>query len=140
MYKKHNADKARQRRHLRVRKRLAGTTARPRLSVYRSAKGIYAQLIDDSTGQTLLAVSTLSKDFASRSKGTTKLKGDEVADAIKGLTTNSGVVKAWLVGQAIAEAAKAKGITHIVFDRGGYLYHGRVAAVAEGARAGGLEF
>jgi large subunit ribosomal protein L18 len=107
----------RYRRHLRVRKRVAGTTERPRLVVYRSLKHIYAQLVDDDTSRTLLTVS----DLATKSEGK---KGE----------------KALAVGKALAARAKEAGITRVVFDRAGYRYHGRVKAVAEGAREGGLEF
>jgi large subunit ribosomal protein L18 len=108
-------EQARQRRHARVRAKVAGTDARPRLAVYRSNRTTYAQVIDDAQGHTLLAAD---------SRGTS---GDKKAAA-----------KA--VGKAIAERAKAAGIEEVVFDRGGYLYHGRVAALAEGAREGGLTF
>jgi large subunit ribosomal protein L18 len=105
----------RQRRHLRVRKKVAGTSARPRLVVYRSLKHIYAQLVDDQGQRTLMTVS----DQALQGKKSDKSVG---------------------VGKMIAEKAKAAGITSVVFDRAGYRYHGRVKAVADGAREGGLEF
>ena len=108
----------RQRRHRSLRKRLRGTAERPRLNVFRSAAHIYVQLIDDDRGHTLVAAS-------SREASTS---GGKKSD------------KARTVGQLVAERAKAQGITRVVFDRGGYLYHGRVKAVADGARAGGLEF
>lgn len=111
---------ARFRRHLRVRQKVTGTSARPRLVVYRSLKHTYAQLVDDVRGVTLVGVSDLSKDV--------QPDGDGKVGAARG------------VGKLIAERAKAQGITGVVFDRGGYPYHGRVQAVAEGARAGGLEF
>lgn len=111
-----------QRRHRRIRKRISGTAERPRLSVYRSLQHIYAQIIDDTKGHTLVAASTLDP----------ALRGD-LAEATK---TDA----AKRVGQLVAERAKALGITRVVFDRGGNLYHGRVAAVAEGAREAGLEF
>jgi large subunit ribosomal protein L18 len=104
----------------RIRKVVSGTTSSPRLSVYRSNADIYAQIIDDSTGKTLLAASSRDKDLSS-SKG-----------------TKSEISK--LVGKHVAEKAKEKGIEVVVFDRGGYLYHGRVKALAEGAREGGLKF
>jgi large subunit ribosomal protein L18 len=104
------------RRHLRVRRRITGTAERPRLVVFRSLKHIYAQLVDDVAGRTLLTVSSAS-----------------VGDGKK---TERSVQ----VGKAVAEQAKAAGITRVVFDRAGYKYHGRVKAVAEGAREGGLEF
>jgi len=107
------------RRHRRVRKKVLGTAARPRLAVFRSNKHIYAQVIDDLTGRTLASASTMEADRRGGSTGT--------VDAAK------------QVGQALAERVKAAGITAVVFDRGGFKYHGRVAAVAEGARAAGLE-
>mgnify|MGYP003581523162 CR=1 FL=1 len=103
-----------------IRKKLRGTAERPRLSVYRSNKDIYVQLIDDVTGVTLAAASSFTKE----------------APADKA----NKVDRARLVGQAIAEKAKASGITTVVFDRGGYLYHGRVKSLAEGAREAGLQF
>lgn len=106
----------RQRRHLRVRKRVIGSTERPRLVVYRSHKHIYAQIVDDSTGRTLMTISD--------------------AGSPEGKKTERSVD----VGKRIAERAKAAGITRVVFDRAGYKFHGRVKAVAEGAREGGLEF
>ena len=112
----------RERRKLRIRKRVNGTAERPRLSVFRSTRHIYAQVIDDTTGKTLAAASTLSKDLEG------KLEEDNKVDAAK------------KVGQLIAKVCKDKGITKIVFDRNGYLYHGRVSALAQAAREGGLEF
>jgi large subunit ribosomal protein L18 len=112
----------RERRKLRIRKKVAGTTERPRLSVFRSTKHIYAQVIDDVTGKTLAHASTLSKDL----KGT--LDDDKKMDAAK------------KVGALIAKVCKSKGIEKVVFDRNGYLYHGRVSALAEAAREAGLEF
>ena len=109
----------RYRRHLRVRKKVEGTTERPRLVVFRSLKHIYAQLVNDETGAVILGVADGS---------------DGVTAAAKGK-----VAKGKAVGMRLAELAKAKGITRVVFDRGGYRYHGRVQAVADGAREGGLE-
>jgi len=102
-----------------IRKRLSGSTERPRLSVYRSNKGIYAQIIDDIAGKTLVAASSLSKDF-----------------------TGSGtkIEQSKIVGKMVAEKALAAGISKVVFDRNGYLYHGRVKSLAEGAREAGLQF
>ena len=120
MYKGANSGTARRRRHARIRKHLGGTSQRPRLCVFRSLTHIYAQVIDDVAGRTLAAASTV----------------ECALKVIKG--TKSDQAKA--VGIAIAERAKAAGISQVVFDRGGYLYHGRVKAVAEGAREGGLEF
>lgn len=116
------ADIGRRRRQQRVRKRLIGTDARPRVCVFRSGKHIYAQVISDDRGQTLAAVSTLSKDLAA---------------AIK---DSKGVATAKQVGLALAKACKEKNITRVVFDRNGFLFHGRIKAVADGAREGGLEF
>lgn len=109
----------RERRKQRIRKKITGTTAQPRLSVFRSLKHIYAQVIDDSTGQTLAAA------------GSGKI---EVTD------TGHKIGSAAAVGAAIAEACKAKGIAKVVFDRNGYLYTGRIRALADGARKGGLQF
>ena len=112
----------RERRKLRIRKKLSGSTERPRLSVFRSAKHIYAQVIDDVTGKTIAHASTLSKDL----RGT--LEEDKKSDAAK------------KVGALIAKICKSKGIDRVVFDRNGYLYHGRVSALAQAAREAGLEF
>ena len=109
-------------RHTRVRKNLAGTAARPRLNVFRSTSGIYAQIIDDAAGRTLVSASSVDKELRERVKG---LKKSEQAK---------------LVGQTVSERAKGKGITAVVFDRGGFKYIGRVKALADGAREGGLEF
>ncbi len=109
-------------RHARVRKKVSGTAARPRLSVYRSTNHIYAQVIDDVKGNTLCAASTVEKDIAAKVAELSK------SDAAK------------VVGAAIAEKAQALGIKEVVFDRGGYLYTGRVQALADGAREAGLEF
>lgn len=119
MLLKADKNKTRQKRHLRVRNRVAGTAERPRLNVFRSLAHIYAQVIDDDKGMTLAAASSLDKDFNG--------KGGNIAAA-----------KA--VGAAIAKKALEKGITEVVFDRGGYIYHGRIAALAEAAREGGLKF
>jgi large subunit ribosomal protein L18 len=113
---------ARARRHVRVRKNLTGTAERPRLNVYRSLSAIYAQVIDDQAGHTLLSASTVDHDLREKVKG---LKKSEQAK---------------LVGQTIAERAKNKGIQSVVFDRGGYRYIGRIKALADGAREGGLQF
>ena len=113
---------ARKKRHNRVRKNLSGTQERPRLNVFRSLKHIYAQIINDEMGVTLVSASTMDK---------------EVAEA---LSYGGNVNAAAIVGKAIAERALAKGINRIVFDRGGYLYHGRVAALAAAAREAGLDF
>lgn len=113
----------RKRRHVRVRAKVAGTPQRPRLNVYRSSAHIYAQVIDDKAGHTLLAASDLEQEIRDRA-------GDGA----------SKTARAKAVGETIAERAKAAGISAVVFDRGGFLYHGRVRAVADGAREGGLEF
>lgn len=109
-------------RHARVRKHISGTAARPRLCVYKSLKSIYAQVIDDERGATIVSASTLDKDLASSLEGKTKSE------------------QAKVVGEAIAKKAIAVKIKEVVFDRGGYLYTGRVAALAEGARSAGLKF
>ena len=119
MIKKPNTNAQRLKRHKRVRAKISGTAERPRLNVFRSGTNIYAQIIDDVAGKTLVSASSLEKAFDGR--------GSNVEGAKK-------------VGQMVAERAKAAGITTVVFDRGGYVYHGRVAALAEGAREGGLEF
>jgi len=113
---------ARRKRRQRIRKKISGSAARPRLSVFRSARHIYAQIIDDSQGQTLVAASTLSGPL----KG--KLSGLKKTDAARE------------VGKLLAAKAREKGISQVVFDRNGFLYHGRVKAVAEGCRENGLEF
>jgi large subunit ribosomal protein L18 len=115
-------ERLRKRRHRRVRAKVNGTTGRPRLNVSRSIQHIYAQLIDDTTGQTLAAASTLDKSLR------TELK------------TGGNIEAAKAVGKLIAERAKAKGVESVVFDRGGYKYHGRVQALADGAREAGLVF
>ena len=120
MFKPADVRAARRRRHRRIRKKLRGTTARPRLSVFRSLNHIYAQVIDDTSGRTLAAASSL--DAAVQSSSTAKTD------------------RAKAVGATIAERAKAAGISQVVFDRGGYLYHGRVKALADAARDAGLEF
>jgi len=120
VYKPADVRAARHRRHVRIRKRLSGTTARPRLSVFRSLNQIYAQVIDDTTGRTLAAASTLDAAFRAGAGSKTE--------------------RAKAVGAAIAERARAAGISQVVFDRGGYLYHGRVQALADAAREAGLEF
>ncbi|HEY8447142.1 MAG TPA: 50S ribosomal protein L18 [Thermomicrobiales bacterium] len=113
----------RQRRHRRVRAKVSGTPERPRLNVFRSSAHIYAQVIDDTAGRTLVAASDLEEEVRQRAgEGATK------------------TARAKIVGQVVAERAKQHGIETVVFDRGGFLYHGRVAAVAEGAREAGLRF
>jgi large subunit ribosomal protein L18 len=110
------------RRHKRVRSRVSGTAERPRLNVFRSLTNIYAQVIDDLSGHTLASASTIDKGVAAQLEGKSKV------DAAK------------IVGQVLAERAKAAGVNAVVFDRGGYRYHGRIAALAAGAREGGLNF
>jgi len=113
---------ARARRHMRVRKDLAGSAQRPRLNVFRSLSGIYAQVIDDQAGHTLASASTVDRDLREQVKG---LKKSEQAK---------------LIGKTVAERAKSKGVESVVFDRGGYRYSGRIKALADGAREGGLQF
>jgi len=117
-----NRAEARERRHKRVRKNLSGSAQRPRLAVFRSVTDIYAQVIDDAAGHTLVSASSIDKELREKVKG---LKKSEQAK---------------LVGQTVAERAKNKGITAVVFDRGGFKYMGRVKALADGARDGGLQF
>ena len=119
MFNKRDRNEVRKIRHARVRTKISGTSERPRLCVYRSLNHIYAQVIDDVNGVTLCSASSLDK-------------------AIEGNGGNKVAARA--VGKLVAERAKAKGIEIVVFDRGGYLYHGRVAELAEGAREGGLQF
>ena len=119
MVNKPDKNEARLRRHRRVRGKISGTAERPRLDVFRSSKHIYAQIIDDVAGVTLVSASSLEKDFEG---------------------TGGNKEAARKVGQLIAKKAAEKGISDVVFDRGGYLYHGRVMELAEGAREGGLKF
>ncbi len=119
MVSRTDSNKSRQKRHARVRAKIAGTTERPRLNIFRSEAHIYAQIIDDDKGVTLCSASSVEKDFGG--------KGSNKEAARK-------------VGKNIAERAVKKGITDVVFDRGGYIYHGRVKELAEGAREGGLKF
>ena len=111
---------ARQKRHERIRLRLAGTTGRPRLAVFRSLSHIYAQVIDDASGQTLAAASTAEKEF----KGSKSTKSEQ----------------AKVVGRLIAERARSAGVEHVVFDRAGFRYHGRIKSLADAAREAGLDF
>jgi len=113
---------ARKKRHTRVRKHLSGTQQRPRLNVFRSLNHIYAQIINDETGTTLVSASTMDKEVSAT------------------LNYGGNINAAQVVGKLIAERAVAKGISKVVFDRGGYLYHGRVAALAAAAREAGLDF
>jgi large subunit ribosomal protein L18 len=121
MYTKTAKNEIRQRIHDRIRKKMSGTPERPRLSVYRSVNHIYAQIIDDSNGVTVASASTVEGEKANK-------------------TTGGNVASAKEVGKRIAEKAKQKGITKVVFDRGGYLYHGRIKALADAAREAGLQF
>jgi large subunit ribosomal protein L18 len=125
MINKGSKNQIREKVHTRIRKKLAGTTARPRLNVYRSVNHIYVQLIDDSKQSTLVSASSLEQGKDGDSKK--HITGGNIASAKK-------------VGKLIAERAKEKGIESVVFDRGGYLYHGRIKAVADAAREGGLKF
>jgi large subunit ribosomal protein L18 len=120
MLSKPNRKEITRKRHYRLRRRLAGTSERPRLSVHRSGKHIYAQIIDDSRAVTVAAASTLDKELRNQS--------------------GANVDAARRVGELVAQRAQAAGITSVVFDRGGFLYHGRVAALADAAREAGLEF
>ena len=119
MFVEEDKNKARQKRHLRVRNHISGTAERPRLNVFRSLSNIYAQVIDDVNGVTLVSASTKDKDFQNY---------------------GGNVEAAKAIGEAIAKRSLEKGITEVVFDRGGYVYHGRVAALAEAAREAGLKF
>lgn len=122
MIKKVDRNSARLKRHLRVRKKITGTAERPRLNVFRSSKHIYAQIIDDTRGVTLVSASSNDK-------------------ALKEYISNGGNIEAARkVGEAIGKLAKENGIESVVFDRGGYVYHGRLAALAEAAREAGLQF
>ena len=120
MARKFSRNIARAKRHLRLRRHISGTAARPRLNVFRSNANIYAQVIDDVAGNTLVSASSLDKDLK--------------------LTYGGNAAAAKAVGEAVAKKAIAAGIEEVVFDRGGYIYHGRVAALAEGAREAGLKF
>ncbi len=120
MIKKQSSNVARLRRHKRVRKTISGTASRPRLNVYRSLKNIYAQIIDDDKGITLVSASTLDASLKGKNGGNKEAARE--------------------VGKLVAAKALEKGIKTVVFDRGGYIYHGRVLELAEGAREGGLEF
>ena len=119
MITKQDKNQVRKKRHARVRTKITGTTERPRLNVFRSNKHLYAQLIDDSQGVTIVSASTMDKDFDGKA---------------------GNVEAAKLIGETIAKRAVEKNIKSVVFDRGGYLYHGRVKALAEAARENGLEF
>lgn len=119
---KESRAEVRKRKHLRVRKKVFGTPERPRLSVYKSLKHIYAQVIDDTKGKTLAAASTLSPEIRGEVKG------------------KKNIAAAQMVGRLIAKKALERGIKKVVFDRGGYLYHGRIAALADAAREQGLDF
>ncbi len=122
MINKVNKNDSRKVRAIRVRKKISGSSERPRLSVFKSLNQIYCQIIDDSNSTTLLSASTLDKDVVSKIAGKTKTES------------------AFIVGQALAKKAAKKGITNVVFDRAGYIYTGRVKSLAEGARNGGLQF
>jgi large subunit ribosomal protein L18 len=119
---KTNTQEARHRRHIRVRQKISGTASKPRLAVFRSLNHIYAQVIDDEQGNTLIAASTLDEEIKNDSKGKKKTG------------------RAELVGQLLAKRAVAKGISQVAFDRGGFKYQGRVKALADAARKGGLKF
>ena len=122
MINKKNKNQIRQGRHIRVRNKISGTAAKPRLNVYRSTVHIYAQVIDDEKGMTLVSASTMEKDIKSAVQGKNKKEA------------------AAIVGESVAKRALAKGIKEVVFDRGGYVYTGRVEQLADGARKAGLKF
>ena len=122
MFKKSDKNTERKAKHDRIRFTLAGTAERPRLNVYRSTSNIYVQVIDDNAGKTLVSASTLEKDLAKKLEGKNKKE------------------QAYIIGEEIAKRAAKVGVKKVVFDRGGYIYTGRVASLAEGARAAGLEF
>ncbi|NHN35155.1 50S ribosomal protein L18 [Paenibacillus agricola] len=122
MINKSDKNKARLKRHLRVRKKIQGTALRPRLNIFRSSKHMYAQLIDDVQGVTIVSASTQDKELKD------------------GISNGGNAEAARKVGSLIAERAKQNGVEKVVFDRGGYLYHGRVQALADAAREAGLEF
>ncbi len=132
------------RRHKRVRNRVIGTPERPRVCVFRSNTHIYAQLIDDTAGRTLLSVSSLKLQVPAaaaaeaKPEGKKGKKGDKAEKAAAPAGRKTTLARE--VGRLLAEAAKSKGVSKVAFDRGGYLYHGRVAALADGAREGGLDF
>ena len=122
MVSKKSRSEVRRKKHMKLRNRFSGTAERPRLAVFRSNNHMYAQIIDDTVGTTLVSASTVQKDVKAE------------------LEKTNNVEAAAYLGKVIAEKAKAKGITDVVFDRGGYLYHGRVKELAEGARENGLKF
>ncbi len=122
MVKKRSREELRKKKHMRIRNRLSGTTTRPRLAVFRSNNHMYAQIIDDTVGNTLAAASTLEKEVKTE------------------LEKTNNVEAAAYLGKVIAKRAKDKGITEVVFDRGGFLYHGKIKALAEAAREAGLVF
>ncbi len=122
MITKESRSKVRVKKHMKMRRKLQGTAVRPRLAVFRSEKHIYAQIIDDVKGNTLVAASTAEKEVAAN------------------LEATSNIEAAKAVGEAVAKKALAKGINEVVFDRGGFLYHGRVKALADAAREAGLQF
>ena len=159
MIKRTNSREMRQRRHRRIRIKLAGTPQRPRVSVFRSTVHIYAQIIDDASGCTLVQASSLDKDIASvtpalpaaapaSDTATEKVKAEKTEKggkpaakaAAAPATVSKKTLLAQQVGTLLATRAQEKGIKQVVFDRGGYIYHGRVKALAESARAAGLEF
>lgn len=122
LFKKLNRKEAREKRHLRIRSKISGTTERPRLCIYRSLENMFAQIIDDTTGNTLVSASTIDKQIRAE------------------IENGSNVAAAKIIGKKVAERAIEKGIKSVVFDRSGYIYMGRVQALAEAAREAGLEF
>jgi large subunit ribosomal protein L18 len=132
MINKTEKKEIRSRIHDRIRRKLRGTPERPRLAVFRSVSHIYVQVIDDMGGRTLVAASSVDKDAVGKPAKGSKAKTSK--------TRGGNVAAAKVIGKLVAERAKQKGITKVVFDRGGYQYHGRIKALADAARAAGLEF
>jgi large subunit ribosomal protein L18 len=146
MFTKKSKNQKRGHIHDRIRKKMQGTAERPRLNVYRSLNHIYVQVIDDLNGQTLVSASSAEgmkaegkKPESKKAEGE-KAEGEKAEGQKKGKRTGGNVAAAKALGKVIAERAKAKGVKKVVFDRGGYIYHGRVKALADAAREAGLEF
>jgi large subunit ribosomal protein L18 len=142
MIEQRSRNKVRAHVHSRIRRKLEGTAQRPRLNVYRSLNHIYAQLVDDLNGVTLVSASTVEggDSSPSKAKGAKDEKGAEAKHKKTAKRTGGNVASAKAIGKAIAQRAQEKGVKKVVFDRGGYLYHGRIKALAEAAREAGLEF
>jgi large subunit ribosomal protein L18 len=128
------------RKKYRIREKIAGSADRPRISVFRSSKHIYAQVVSDVTGETFAAASTLDADVKKRIEELSKGSGEESKVSHNAAKSSKSVLAAHAVGLVVAERAKAKKIERVVFDRNGFIYSGRVGAVADGARKGGLQF